>query len=216
MAADYGVHFAETFTGFKWMARAALDRPHLRFVFAYEQALGYLVTSRPLDKDGISAAVLLAEIAAVAADEGTTLQGRLDDIAARYGRHVVGERSLRMEPAEGAAAVRRAAGRPAGDAARRRASPTCARSRRPTCCGSCSRAASALQVRPSGTEPKVKLYGEAVDADPGPYLDALAALLPPVWRLSVGPARRAGPKDRTGYAGGPNWRSPASPRPGTM
>ena len=34
-----------------------------------------------------------------------------------------------------------------------------------------------LQVRPSGTEPKVKLYGEAVDADPGPLLDALAALL---------------------------------------
>jgi phosphomannomutase len=36
-----------------------------------------------------------------------------------------------------------------------------------------------VQVRPSGTEPKVKLYGEAVDADPGPYLDALAALLQP-------------------------------------
>ena len=32
-----------------------------------------------------------------------------------------------------------------------------------------------LQVRPSGTEPKVKLYGEAVDTDPAPYLDALAA-----------------------------------------
>ena len=34
-----------------------------------------------------------------------------------------------------------------------------------------------VQVRPSGTEPKVKLYGEAVDADPGPFLDALAARL---------------------------------------
>ena len=34
-----------------------------------------------------------------------------------------------------------------------------------------------LQVRPSGTEPKVKLYGEAVDTDPGPLLDALAARL---------------------------------------
>ncbi|HRD99793.1 MAG TPA: hypothetical protein PLV68_00760, partial [Ilumatobacteraceae bacterium] len=34
-----------------------------------------------------------------------------------------------------------------------------------------------LQVRPSGTEPKVKLYGEAIGQDPGPYLDALAELL---------------------------------------
>ncbi len=34
-----------------------------------------------------------------------------------------------------------------------------------------------MQVRPSGTEPKVKLYGEAIDADPGPELDALAAYL---------------------------------------
>jgi len=35
-----------------------------------------------------------------------------------------------------------------------------------------------VQVRPSGTEPKVKLYGEAVNADPAPYIDALIALLP--------------------------------------
>ena len=34
-----------------------------------------------------------------------------------------------------------------------------------------------VQVRPSGTEPKVKLYGEAIDTDPAPYLDALAAHL---------------------------------------
>ena len=105
MADDYGVHFAETFTGFKWIGRAVLDRPDLRFVFAYEQALGYLVAPRPLDKDGISAAVLLAEIAAVAADEGTTMQGRLDDIAARYGRHVIAERSVRMAPDVGAERV---------------------------------------------------------------------------------------------------------------
>jgi phosphomannomutase len=34
-----------------------------------------------------------------------------------------------------------------------------------------------LQLRPSGTEPKVKLYGEGIDVDPAPYLDALATLL---------------------------------------
>ncbi len=34
-----------------------------------------------------------------------------------------------------------------------------------------------MQVRPSGTEPKVKIYGEAVNADPVPYVDALISLI---------------------------------------
>ncbi len=176
MAADHGVHFAETFTGFKWIGRAVLDRPELRLVFAYEQALGYLVARRPLDKDGISAAVLLAEVAAVAADEGTTLQARLDEIAARYGRHVVGERSIRMEPADAAAAVRALQADPPGDLAGARVVDVVAFPEadllRIVLEGGVR-----VQVRPSGTEPKVKLYGEAIDADPHPYLDALATHL---------------------------------------
>ncbi len=106
MATDYGVHFAETFTGFKWIGRAILDHPDRRFVFGYEQALGYLVAPRPLDKDGITAAVLLAEVAAVAAEEGTTMQARLDEIAARYGRHVIADRSIAMDPAVATQLVR--------------------------------------------------------------------------------------------------------------
>ncbi len=176
MANDYGVHVVETFTGFKWMARAVLERPDLRLVFAYEQALGYLVTPRPLDKDGISAAVLLAEIAAVAADEGTTIEGRLDDIAARYGRHVMAERSVPMPPAVGAERVRLLQESPPASLADVpvvdvRAYPE-ADLLRLTLEGGVR-----IQVRPSGTEPKVKLYGEAVDADPTPYLDALESLL---------------------------------------
>ena len=172
MATDYGVHFAETFTGFKWMARAVLDRPDLRLVFAYEQALGYLVTPRPLDKDGISAAVLLAEIAAVAADEGTTIEGRLDDIAARYGRHVIAERSLPMPPGGRRGAGAGAAGRPAG-VARGVAVVDVRPYPEADLLRLILEGGVRVQVRPSGTEPKVKLYGEAVDADPTPYLDAL-------------------------------------------
>ncbi len=63
MAAHHGVHYAETYTGFKWIGRTILDHPQWRFVFGYEQALGYLVAPLPLDKDGISAAVLVAEVA---------------------------------------------------------------------------------------------------------------------------------------------------------
>jgi phosphomannomutase len=176
MAKDYGVHAVETFTGFKWMARAVLERPELRLVFAYEQALGYLVTARPLDKDGISAAVLLAEIAAVAADEGTTIEGRLDDIAARYGRHVMGERSVRMAPAAAAERVRALQDSPPETLAGVRVVDVRAYPEadllRLTLEGGVR-----IQIRPSGTEPKIKLYGEAVDADPTPYLDALESLL---------------------------------------
>ncbi len=101
IAADHGVHSVETFTGFKWIAHTVAERPEQRFVFGYEQALGYLVAGRPLDKDGITAAVLLAEVAALAHAEGTDLEARLTGLAERYGRHVMVERSVRMDPADG-------------------------------------------------------------------------------------------------------------------
>jgi phosphomannomutase len=172
MAESHGVHATETFTGFKWIGRTILDHPDLRFVFGYEQALGYLVAPRPLDKDGISAAVMFAEIAAVAASEGVTLQERLDAISAEYGHHVMAEASIRMEPAVAAARV-----------AELRASPPAELDGRPVVEVATYPEAGLLrlvleggirvQVRPSGTEPKVKLYGEAVDADPTPYVTAL-------------------------------------------
>ncbi len=105
MAEAYGATCMETYTGFKWIGHTVLEHPELRFVFGYEQALGYLVAGQPLDKDGITAAVLMAEVAAVAHAEGVTLQDRLDAIAERFGRHVMAEQSVRMAPAEGSAAV---------------------------------------------------------------------------------------------------------------
>ena len=57
MAEAAGVHSEETFTGFKWIGKIASERPDQRLVLGYEQALGYLVAPRPLDKDGITAAV---------------------------------------------------------------------------------------------------------------------------------------------------------------
>ncbi len=176
MAARHGIHSAETYTGFKWIAHAVLERPDQRFVFGYEQALGYLVTDRPLDKDGITAAVLLAEIAALAERDGVTIEQRLEAIAASYGRHITADLSIRMTPAEAAAAV-----------ARVRADP-------PTEIGGKTVSSTAwyaeagllrfqlgeelrLQIRPSGTEPKVKLYAEGLELDPTPFLQSLAALL---------------------------------------
>jgi phosphomannomutase len=176
MAEDHGVHFAETFTGFKWIGRMILDHPEWRFVFGYEQALGYLVAPRPLDKDGITAAVLLAEVAAVAAEDGTTLQARLDDIAARYGRHVVADRSIRMDPNVAAARVRALLERPPSELG---GTPVVDVTAFPEAdlLRLQLEGGVRVQVRPSGTEPKVKLYGEAIDADPTPYLTALTPLL---------------------------------------
>jgi len=176
MAAAHGVTCLETFTGFKWIGHTVLQHPELRFVFGYEQALGYLVCGQPLDKDGITAAVLMAEVAALAAADGVTLQDRLDAISATYGQHVMAEKSLRMAPADGAAAV-----------ARMRAQPPAEVGGQPVTSIAWFEEAGLLrlqlgdklrvQVRPSGTEPKVKLYGEGIDCEPAQYLEALATLL---------------------------------------
>ena len=175
MAAAHGVHFRETYTGFKWIGRVALDHPELRFVFGYEQALGYLVRQQPMDKDGITAGVALAEVAALAAAEGVSLQDRLDALATRFGRHVVADLSIRLDPALAAAKV----------AALRADPPTEVAGRAVTGVEWFEEAGLLrlwvgdvrLQIRPSGTEPKVKLYGEAIEEDPAPLLGALAAVL---------------------------------------
>ena len=176
MATSHGVHFAETFTGFKWIARAVLDRPDQRFVMGYEQALGYLVAGQPLDKDGISAAVLFAELAASAAADGITLQQWLDDIASRYGRHRLADASVRMPPADAAAKVRALRADPPTEIGGRAVASTEEYPEADLLRFELEGGVR-VQIRPSGTEPKVKLYGEAVDDDPTQYVEALAALL---------------------------------------
>lgn len=177
MAERHGVHSEETFTGFKWIGKTAIAcaREGQRFVFGYEQALGYLVTSRPLDKDGITAAVLMAEIAACAKADGVTMQDRLDAIAAEYGQYVTAELSVRLEPTAGAAWVGAIEASPPDEVGGRSVTSVSTYPEaglvRLMLEGDVR-----LQIRPSGTEPKVKLYGEAVDLDPQVLHDLLAAL----------------------------------------
>jgi phosphomannomutase len=182
MAETHGVHSAETFTGFKWIGKIATERAPLgqRLVFGYEQALGYLVAPRPLDKDGITAAVLMAEIAACAAADGVTMQDRLDAIAAEFGQYVTTELSVRIPPSVGAQWV----------AAIEASPPSAVGGLAVTDVSSYPEAnlvrlmldgGVRLQVRPSGTEPKVKLYGEAVGlgaAELQRLLESLAATAP--------------------------------------
>jgi phosphomannomutase len=101
MAAAAGARYVETLTGFKWIMRAPAENPDSRFLFGYEEALGYAVSEIVRDKDGISAALVLAQLAADEKRHGRTLRDRLGDIAARFGYHGTGQLTLELEGADG-------------------------------------------------------------------------------------------------------------------
>jgi phosphomannomutase len=91
MAEAHGQPYAETLTGFKWIARV----PGL--AFGYEEALGYCVDpARVRDKDGVSAGLLLVELAARLKAEGSSLADRLDEIAAEHGLYATDQLSVRV------------------------------------------------------------------------------------------------------------------------
>jgi phosphomannomutase len=160
MAERNGVGYAETLTGFKWIARAASD-----LVFGYEEALGYAVAPELVrDKDGISAALLVAELVAALKTQGSSLLQRLDELAQEYGRYATDQASVRVDDLSliTDTMVRLRANPPTtllGQAVEvtdlmpdadvvRLAWPT-----------------GRVVVRPSGTEPKLKVYLEVVVAD---------------------------------------------------
>ena len=92
IASHHGLTPTETPTGFKWISRL----PGL--VFGYEEALGYLVNPETVrDKDGISAGLFLASLAATLHHAGTTLWDALEDIRHTYGAFRSGQISLRFE-----------------------------------------------------------------------------------------------------------------------
>jgi phosphomannomutase len=92
-----GAHYARTLTGFKWIMHASAPEPGVSLLFGYEQALGYGVTDRVRDKDGISAALAMAAICARARAEGSSVRARLDALAERFGLHATAERSLALD-----------------------------------------------------------------------------------------------------------------------
>lgn len=162
IARHYGLGFAETLTGFKWISRA----PHL--AFGYEEALGYLVDPEKVrDKDGISAAVLIADLVADLAADGRTLGGALDDLAARFGVHVTGQVSRRFDDLDeiGRAMARLREYPPAELAGIGVTARDLAAARGPLRTDAVTLTGPGLHVtvRPSGTEPKLKAYFEVVE-----------------------------------------------------
>jgi phosphomannomutase len=91
MARAAGIRHEETLTGFKWISRVAGLR------YGYEEAIGYCVDPRQVrDKDGISTALMLAEMAAGLRAEGRSLLDVLDDLAVTHGVHATDAFAVRV------------------------------------------------------------------------------------------------------------------------
>ncbi|MEU4795011.1 phospho-sugar mutase [Streptomyces sp. NPDC023327] len=163
IAEKAGLPYEETLTGFKWIARVEGLR------YGYEEALGYCVDPEGVrDKDGITAALLLTELASELKEEGRTFLDLLDDLALQHGLHATDQLSVRVEDLSLIA-----------DAMRRlREQPPAALAGLPvTKAEDLTRGTETLPptdglrytldgarviVRPSGTEPKLKCYLEVV------------------------------------------------------
>ncbi|MEW2303742.1 phospho-sugar mutase [Streptomyces sp. NPDC006655] len=155
--------YEETLTGFKWIARVDGLR------YGYEEALGYCVDPDGVrDKDGITAALLITELASVLKEEGRTLLDLLDDLAVEHGLHATDQLSVRVQDLSVIAQAMRTlrehpptelAGLPitrAEDLTRGTDTLPPTDGLRYTLTGA------RVVVRPSGTEPKLKCYLEVV------------------------------------------------------
>lgn len=184
VAASYGARHELTLTGFKWIVRAGLaleKETGGRFVFGYEEALGYTVGSAVRDKDGMSAGLLFADLAADLRDDDRTILDRLHELWHLHGLWVSGQTSIASTGPEGleamGAAVDRLAEAPptqvTGIAVTTFVDYRKDSDRRPPWLGKQPLIELGLGeqgrilVRPSGTEPKLKIYvdlrGEAGD-----------------------------------------------------
>ncbi|MFF5535057.1 phospho-sugar mutase [Streptomyces cinerochromogenes] len=163
IAEKAGLPYEETLTGFKWIARVDGLR------YGYEEALGYCVDPEGVrDKDGITAALLITELASVLKEEGRTLLDLLDDLAVEHGLHATDQLSVRVQDLSLIAdAMRRLREQPptglAGLPIVRAEDLTRGTDKLPPTDGlRYTLDGARVIVRPSGTEPKLKCYLEVV------------------------------------------------------
>ncbi|MFG3583627.1 phospho-sugar mutase [Streptomyces sp. NPDC047990] len=163
IAEKAGLPYEETLTGFKWIARVDGLR------YGYEEALGYCVDPEGVrDKDGITAALLITELASRLKEDGRTLLDLLDDIAVEHGLHATDQLSVRVEDLSVIAnAMRSLRERPpttlGGLPVTRAEDLTLGTDALPPTDGlRYTLDGARVIVRPSGTEPKLKCYLEVV------------------------------------------------------
>jgi phosphomannomutase len=185
IAEHHKIEFSETLTGFKWISKIK------GLTFGYEEALGYAVDPGTVnDKDGISAAIELAQIATDLAAEGKTLLDLLDEIWSRHGFHATEQISIRLTDLSKVAVIlgglrnnppQEIAGR-AVTSIDDLALPT---DGLPPTDGLRIWLAGGVRIiiRPSGTEAKMKCYIEVIEGDSKAAQEVLDQLRPPLKEL---------------------------------
>lgn len=171
----YGAHVEQTLTGFKWIANAAMDLEAEgvgRFVFGYEEALGYSVGPVVRDKDGMSAALVFIDMVTTLKESGSGLRDRLADLYERAGLWASTQLSIVRPGAAGQAEILGAMdrlgeefpGELAGHQVVRGTDYRTGEEERPRWLAATPLVVLDLEgkgrvlVRPSGTEPKLKIY----------------------------------------------------------
>jgi phosphomannomutase len=185
IAEHHKIEFNETLTGFKWISKIK------GLTFGYEEALGYAVDPGTVnDKDGISAAIELAQIATDLAAEGKTLLDLLNEIWSRHGFHATEQISIRLTDLSKVAVIlgglrnnppQEIAGR-AVTSIDDLALPT---DGLPPTDGLRIWLAGGVRIiiRPSGTEAKMKCYIEVIEGDSKTAQEVLDQLRPPLKEL---------------------------------
>jgi phosphomannomutase len=166
IAAWAGARYAETLTGFKWIVRAADQRDGLRFVYGYEEALGYTIGTVVRDKDGIGAALATLSLAARARSGGESLLDAYDTLEIAHGVHLTSQLTLRTSaPTEVMARLRAAPPAAFGALDVMSTADLAAGTAElpPADVLSYRLAGGRVVIRPSGTEPKIKAYLEVVE-----------------------------------------------------
>jgi phosphomannomutase len=175
VAQAHGAHLERTLTGFKWIWTAALELTHTRqleFAFGFEEALGFSAGSLVRDKDGIHAALIVCELAAFERGRGSSLRERLAGLYRRHGLWVSVQRSLTRHGLDGAREIEAAMVRLGQDPPERIVDVAVTQvtdyrsggELRPRWLPDTSLIELTLGthgrilVRPSGTEPKLKIY----------------------------------------------------------
>ncbi len=176
IAKGLGAHYDETLTGFKWIANASVAHQAQGRILqmGYEEALGYTVGLVTPDKDGVSAALLFTELAAVCKSRGQTVLEYLEAIHRRFGLHVSDQVSITLPGREGASLIASLMEKIRRDPPSKLSDGTRIESTVDYLPGhgdlppsnvlafDCHDG-SRILARPSGTEPKIKFYFELVE-----------------------------------------------------
>jgi phosphomannomutase len=176
IAAAAGARYAETLTGFKWIVRAGDGVPGARFIFGYEEALGYAVGDVVRDKDGIGAALAILRLAAEAKIAGRSVLDCYDELETAHGVHLTSQVTLRT--ADQAQVMRRLRADPPAEFGGAPVTALTDLGAGPRDAGEEGSVPAAdvlifrlagarVVLRPSGTEPKIKCYIEITEPRAG-------------------------------------------------